>query len=147
MSLVPGYSRKTEKQRDSSAPFSEEGAREAVKERGRQCILLKLGQEGIHILESIYPIKSITKQYLGFPGGSDGKEFAYNVGDLGSTPGSERFPWRRELQPTPVFLPGESHRQRSLAGYIVPGVTKSWPELTEQLTLSSSIYYMPATMR
>ena len=27
------------------------------------------------------------------------------------------IPWRREWQPTPVFLPGESHGQRSLAGY------------------------------
>ena len=26
-------------------------------------------------------------------------------------------PWRREWQPTPVFLPGESHGSRSLAGY------------------------------
>ena len=26
-------------------------------------------------------------------------------------------PWRRKWQPTPVFLPGESHRQRSLAVY------------------------------
>ena len=25
-------------------------------------------------------------------------------------------PWRRKRQPTPVFLPGESHGQRSLAG-------------------------------
>ena len=25
--------------------------------------------------------------------------------------------WRRERLPTPVFLPGESHGQRSLAGY------------------------------
>ena len=27
------------------------------------------------------------------------------------------IPWRRAQQPTPVFLPGESHGQRSLAGY------------------------------
>jgi len=27
------------------------------------------------------------------------------------------IPWRREWQPTPVFLPGEFHGQRSLAGY------------------------------
>ena len=27
------------------------------------------------------------------------------------------MPWRRERQPTPVFLPGESHGKRSLAGY------------------------------
>ena len=29
---------------------------------------------------------------MGFPGGSDGKASAYNVGDLGSIPGSGRFP-------------------------------------------------------
>ena len=29
--------------------------------------------------------------------------------------------WRRKWQPTPVFLPGESHGQRSLAGYSLWG--------------------------
>ena len=28
-----------------------------------------------------------------------------------------KIPWRRAWQPSPVFLPGESHRQRSLVGY------------------------------
>ena len=28
-----------------------------------------------------------------------------------------KIPWRRAWQPTPVFLPGESHGQRSLSGY------------------------------
>ena len=37
--------------------------------------------------------------------------------DLGSIPGSERFPWWRKWQPTLVFLPGESHGQRTLEGY------------------------------
>ena len=27
------------------------------------------------------------------------------------------MPWRRKWQPTPVFLPGKSHEQRSLVGY------------------------------
>ena len=27
------------------------------------------------------------------------------------------IPWRREWQPTPIFLPREFHGQRSLAGY------------------------------
>jgi len=43
-----------------------------------------------------------------------------NAGDIGATgliPGLERVPWRRKWQPTLVFLPGESHGQRSLAGY------------------------------
>ena len=28
-----------------------------------------------------------------------------------------KIPWRRKWQPTPVFLPGQSHGQRNLAGY------------------------------
>ena len=39
--------------------------------------------------------------------GSEGKESACSARDLGSVPGLERFPWRREWQPTPIFLPGE----------------------------------------
>ena len=36
--------------------------------------------------------------------------------DTGLIPGSGRFPEIRKRQPAPVFLPGESHGQRSLAG-------------------------------
>ena len=32
-------------------------------------------------------------------------------------PWVRKIPWRRKWQPTPVFLPGKSHGQRSLAGY------------------------------
>ena len=32
-------------------------------------------------------------------------------------PWVRKIPWRREWQSSPVFLPGESHGQRSLAGY------------------------------
>ena len=42
---------------------------------------------------------------------------AGDVRDTGLIPGSGRFPWRRKWQPTPVFLPGESHGQRSLVDY------------------------------
>ena len=34
-------------------------------------------------------------------------------------------PWRREWQPTLVFLPGEPHEWRSLAGYIPKGHKES----------------------
>ena len=54
---------------------------------------------------------------MGFPGGSDGIESTCNAGDLGLIPGLERSPGRTAWQPTPVFLPGESLGQRSLAGY------------------------------
>ena len=36
----------------------------------------------------------------------------------GFNPWVRKILWRRAWQPTPVFLPGESHGQRSLAGYI-----------------------------
>ena len=45
-----------------------------------------------------------------------GKESASSAGDMGN-PWVRKIPWRREWQHTPVFLPGESHRQRSLVGY------------------------------
>ena len=41
---------------------------------------------------------------------------AGDVRDMGLFPESRSFPWRRKWQPTPVFLPGASHGQRSLAG-------------------------------
>jgi len=40
-----------------------------------------------------------------------------NDGDLLFDPWVGKIPWRRIWQPTPVFLPGESHGQRSPAGY------------------------------
>ena len=54
--------------------------------------------------------------YMSVPCGSDGKESACNAGDPGSIPGLGRPPWRRELQPTPVFLRGESHGRKEPGG-------------------------------
>ena len=48
-----------------------------------------------------------------------------------------KVPWRREWQPTPVFLPRVFHGQRSWAGYSPWGPKQS--DRTEQLTLSLSI--------
>ena len=36
---------------------------------------------------------------------------------VGFNPSAGTFPWRRAWKPTPVFLPGKSHGQRSLVGY------------------------------
>ena len=40
-----------------------------------------------------------------------------NAGDVGLIPWVRKIPWRREWQPTPVFLPEESYGPSSLAGY------------------------------
>ena len=48
------------------------------------------------------------------------KNLPANAGDLkdsGFDPWVRKIPWRRKWKPTPVLLPGESHGQRSLAGY------------------------------
>ena len=44
---------------------------------------------------------------------------------------------KKEMQPTPVFLPGELHGQRNLAGYSPRGHKES--DTTEELTLSLSL--------
>ena len=62
-------------------------------------------------------IKQTLMKLRGFPAVSDGIESACNVGVPGFDPWVGKIPWRRAWQPTPVFLPGEFHGQRSLAGY------------------------------
>ena len=47
-----------------------------------------------------------------------------------------KIPWRRKWLPTPLFLPGEFHGQRSLEGYSPWGCKES--DMTDQLTLGST---------
>ena len=61
---------------------------------------------------------------------------ACNAGEPGSIP--RLIPWRRKRQPTPVFLPGESHGQRSLVGYTPWGLKES--VTTEQLTQQQTTF-------
>ena len=53
----------------------------------------------------------------------------------------KKIPWIKEWQPTPVFLPEESHGQKSLAGYSPWDHKES--NTTEQLTLSL-LTFLPA---
>ena len=75
-----------------------------------------------------------TSVYIskGFP---DGKESACNAGDPGLILGWKIL-WRREWQPTPVFLPGEFPGQRSLPGYSPQGYKES--DTIELLTLTAA---------
>ena len=69
---------------------------------------------------------------MGFPGGSDGKESACNVGDPGSTPGLVRSPGEGKGNPLQYSCLGEFHRQRSLVSYRPRGCKEL--DTTEQLT-------------
>ena len=75
-----------------------------------------------------------------FPVGSDSKESACNTRKPRLDPWVRKIPWRRAWQPTPVFLPGEFHGQRSLAGNNPWNHKES--DMTEWLTLSLS--YIPS---
>ena len=77
----------------------------------------------------------------GFPGVTSGKEPACQCRRLkrhGFDPWVRKIPWRRAWQPTPIYLPGESHGQRSLVRYSPWGCkgldTTEWWTLTDWYT-------------
>ena len=64
----------------------------------------------------------LNKGFPGAPRCSDKKKKnlpanAGSIRDAALIPFVGKIPWSRKWQPTPVFLPGEFHGQRSLAGY------------------------------
>ena len=64
--------------------------------------------------------QSICYGHQGSPSGSAGKEPACQCRRCkrhGLNPWVRKIPWRKKWQPTPVFLPGKFHGQRSLVGY------------------------------
>ena len=61
--------------------------------------------------------KTIALTIQSLPCWLSAKEFACNARVTWFDSWVGKIPWRRKWQPTPVFLPGESHGQRSLAGY------------------------------
>ena len=63
---------------------------------------------------------------LGFPDGSDGKEYACNAGDLGSMPGSGRSPEEGNGSPL-QYSCLENSRDRGNWQVIVHGVAKRQP--------------------
>ena len=72
---------------------------------------------------------------LGFPGGSDGKESACNVGDLGSIRGSGRSPWVGNGNPL-QYSCLENSVDRGAWQSTVHGVTKSWTQVNYSYFLS-----------
>ena len=79
-----------------------------------------LGSIPVQATESFPPYYPRWLYIKGFLGGASGKEPACQWRRLerhGFDSWVGKIPWRRKWQPTPVFLPGETHGERSLAGY------------------------------
>ena len=80
----------------------------------------------------------------GFPGfypGSGGKRIHLQGRKPGFDPWVGKIPWGREWLLTPVFLPGESHGQRSPEGH--SPLNHKETDTTERLTLSLSVFGNP----
>ena len=88
-------------------------------------------------------IKRAIVSTRGFPGGAVVKNLPAKAGDSRDAesliPGSGRSPWIRKWQPTPVFLPGKSHGQRSLAEWSPQSCKES--DMTEQLSTRFLTFY------
>ena len=74
---------------------------------------------------------------LGLPGGSDGKEFACNAGDLDSIPGLGRPPGGRHGNPLQCSCLENPHGQRSQLGYSHWGLKES--DTTERLSTAQHV--------
>ena len=81
---------------------------------------------------------------MGFPGGASCREPACQCRRhrrLHFNPWVWMIPWRRAWQPTPVYLPGESHGQRNLVGYSPQGHKESeMTEVAKQTAKSNSSF-------
>ena len=89
--------------------------------------------EGVKQQELLFTSDGNLKwySYFGFPSEASGKEPTCQCRRhqrLRFDPWVRKIPWRRARQPTPAFLPGKSHGQRSLVGYVCR-VAKSWTQL------------------
>ena len=82
--------------------------------------------------------------FSGFPSGASGKELTCRCRRhmrRGFDPWVWKTPWRRAWQPTLVFLHGESHRQRSLAGYSPRGCKESEMIQLKRLSMQTHILF------
>ena len=75
---------------------------------------------------------ALPKREEGFSGGSDSKESAHNVGDVGSIPGSGRSPGERHGNPCQHSCLENPQGQRNLVGYSLWGHKE--PDTTEKVS-------------
>ena len=90
----------------------------------------KVSRDGVELNSGCKPLKNsqhlkccnsadflyiIIRKCKGFPGSTVVKIHRRHK-RKGFNPWAKKIPWRRKWQLTPIFLPGESHGQRSLVG-------------------------------
>ena len=89
----------------------------SLRKLNRPCSINACFRTVFHIMHSTNNV--VTWLPVGVPGGANGKEpicYCRRLKWCVFGPWVRKIPWRREWKPTPVFLPGQSHGQRTLAG-------------------------------
>ena len=87
----------------------------------------------IYLKKTLNQKYTCTLMFTGLPRRLSWERIHLQCRRPGLDPWVRKFPWRKEWRPTPVFLPGESHRERSLVGYSPRGHKES--DVTKQLSL------------
>ena len=81
---------------------------------------------------ALSPAGSLSLPSYWLPRWLSGKESTCQCRRYGFNPWLRKIPWRRKWQPTPIFLPWESHGQGGLVGYSLWGCKESdTTEVTE----------------
>ena len=93
--------------------------------------LLRCGPETLWVNTISICVLSSPLANSGLPKWLSGKESACQC-RRHFDPWVGKIPWRRKWQPTPVFLPGKSHGQRSLVGYSPRGCKRGHDSVTKQ---------------
>ena len=104
-----------------------------LRSRCQQCCIIfwKTKEECIALHFPTSRECQLSLTYGGFPGGSDDKESACSVGDLGSIPELGRSPGEGNGYPLQYFV------LESSMSYTVDGVTKRWTQLSDFLFSTS----------
>ena len=97
------------------------------------------GLEKVNIIIPQVPVCLVVEHFRLIFTANQNWESLTNDQILGFSPWVEKILWRREWQPTPVFLPGEFHGLL-LVGYKPRGITES--DTTEQLTGSKRLFLL-----
>ena len=86
---------------------------EAAHSDGRK---LRLRRGLSALAQRVLRCRDVSEDRGGFPGDTSACQ-RRRLKRPGFNPWVRKIPWRREWQPPPIFLPGESQGQRSLVGY------------------------------
>ena len=86
---------------------------------------------GLLLNSQLYSIDSFVCPYtsIGLPWWLSGNKSACQCRRLSFNLWVRKVSWRRKWQPTPVFLPGRYHGQRSLGAYSPWGYERVWHDL------------------